>query len=210
MRPILAPFSKLGIRKKSRLCLQASTYNPHAFRAHDGKVERFVKMPTSIKDKIEVTTNLLIILVLVLIGGSLVKAHFGHKPPGLSVGEQIAAPAGYHWQEHDQTLVVAVRAGCIYCEHSYPLYLRLAGLEHDNRLKAHMLVVMPDNKEKGAALLSAHGLSSQNISGTLLNNMKVYGTPTLLLVDANGRLLQSWIGELDASRADALLAQLRR
>jgi len=170
-----------------------------------------VKIPTSIKDKIEITTNLLIILVLVLIGGSYVKAHFDHRqPPGLSVGERISAPAGYHWQEHDETLVVAVRAGCIYCEHSYPLYQRLEGLEHENHLKAHMLVVMPDNTEKGAALLSTHGLTSQNIPGTLLNNMKVYGTPTLLLVDANGRLLQSWIGELDASKADALLAQLRR
>jgi hypothetical protein len=73
-----------------------------------------------------------------------------------------------------------------------------------------MLMVMPDDEQTGAALLSANGITSQSIPGTLLGNMKVYGTPTLLLVDANGRLLQSWIGELDASRADALLAQLRR
>ena len=169
-----------------------------------------MKTATSIKDKIEIATNLLIIAVLVLIGGSYVKARLGHHPERLSVGDRIAAPPGYDWREHAQTLVVAVRAGCIYCERSYPLYQRLEGLEHDNHLKAHMLVVMPDNKETGAALLSTHGITSQNIPGTLLNNMKVYGTPTLLLVDANGRLLQSWIGELDASRADALLAQLRR
>jgi len=169
----------------------------------------FVKTST-IKDKIEITTNLLIIVVLVLIGGSYIKARFGHHQQQLSVGERIAAPQGYDWHEHAQTLVVAVHAGCIYCEHSYPLYQRLEGLEHDNHLKAHMLVVMPDNKEAGAALLSTHGITSQSIPGTLLNKMKIYGTPTLLLVDANGRLLQSWIGELDASRADALLAQLRR
>jgi len=174
-----------------------------------GKLEQFVKTAT-IKDKIEITTNLLIIVVLVLIGGSYLKARLGHHQQGLSVGERIAAPAGYDWHEHAQTLVVAVRAGCIYCEHSYPLYQRLEGLEHDKHLKAHMLVVMPDSKEAGTALLSTHGLTSQSISGTLLNNMNVYGTPTLLLVDANGRLLQSWIGELDASKADALLAQLRR
>ena len=169
-----------------------------------------MKTATSIKDKIEIATNLLIIVALVLIGGSYVKARLGHHSERLSVGERIDAPSGYDWHEHAQTLVVAVRAGCIYCEHSYPLYKRLEGLERDDQLKAHMLVVMPDSKETGAALLSSHGLASQNIPGTLLNNMKVYGTPTLLLVDANGRLLQSWIGELDASKADALLAQLRR
>jgi thioredoxin-related protein len=169
-----------------------------------------VKASTFLKDKIEIATNILIVMVLLIIGGTYVKSHVGRRNAGLSPGENISAPHGYDWHNHDQTLVIAVRQGCIYCERSYPLYRRLDGLEHDSRLKAHMLIVMPDDSANGTALLKAQGLTSQNVPNTPLGDIKVSGTPTLLLVDANGRLLQSWVGELDASKAEALVAQLRR
>src|SRR5437016_6582591 len=146
----------------------------------------------TIKDKLEPATNILIILVLLLIVGTYAKGKFGHRDGELSVGERIAAPGGYDWHSHPQTLVVAVRKGCVYCEHSYPLYRRLDSLEHESQLKAHMLVVMPDDTASGADLLASQRISSQSVSNTPLNNIKVSGTPTLLLVDANGRLLQSW------------------
>jgi hypothetical protein len=168
-----------------------------------------MKLPTSMKDKLEIATNLLILAVLLLMTGTFIKSRVSHHEViGLSPGDKIDAPAGYDWHNHARTLVVAVRKGCIYCERSYPLYRRLSGLEHDNNLKAHMLVVMPDDAASGAALLSSQGITSQSVAGIPLNNIKVSGTPTLLLVGADGRLLQSWVGELDASKADALVAQL--
>lgn len=169
-----------------------------------------MKIPTSIKDKVEITTNILIAIVILMIGATYLKSRTGHHEAGLSPGEKISAPHGYEWRNHDQTLVVAVRQGCIYCERSYPLYQRLDSLEHSNSLKAHVLVVMPDDPASGAALLKSKGITSQSIPNTLLSDLKVSGTPTLLLVDANGRLLQSWIGELDSSKAEAMVAQLRR
>jgi thioredoxin-related protein len=162
------------------------------------------------KDKLEVATNVLIIIVVLLIGGTYLKSHLGHHDAELSVGEKINTPRGYDWHRLAPTLVVAVRDGCVYCERSYPLYKRLEDLERDNHLKAHILMVMPDDSIRAAALLSSHGITSQTIAGTPLTDIKVSGTPTLLLVDADGRLLQSWIGELNASKADALIAQLRR
>ena len=168
-----------------------------------------MRMPTSVKDKLEIATNILIIAVVLLMTGTFVKSRLGHHGVnGLFPGDKIDAPTGYDWRTHAQTLVVAVRKGCIYCERSYPLYRRLGGLEHDNHLKPHILVVMPDDPASGAALLSSQGITSQSVAGIPLNNIKVSGTPTLLLVGADGRLLQSWVGELDASKADALIAQL--
>lgn len=168
-------------------------------------------MPTSVKDKLEITTNVLIIAVVLLMTGTFVKSRLGHhEASGLFPGAKIDAPSGYDWHSHEQTLVVAVKKGCIYCERSYPLYRRLGGLEHDDHLKPHILMVMPDDPASGAAMLSTQGISSQSVAGIPLNNIKVSGTPTLLLVGADGRLLQSWVGELDAPKADALVAQLRR
>jgi hypothetical protein len=162
------------------------------------------------KDRLEIGTNILIIAVVLLIGGTFLRSQLSHRGSELAVGEKVDAPTGYDWHRLAPTLVIAVRNGCVYCERSYPLYRRLEGLEHDNRLKAHMLVVTPDEPARAAALLSSQGITSPVIAGTPLKNIKVSGTPTLLLVDADGRLLQSWDGELDASSADALVAQLRR
>jgi hypothetical protein len=73
-----------------------------------------------------------------------------------------------------------------------------------------MLMVMPDDPSSGAALLAEQGITSQSIGNIPLSSIKVSGTPTLLLVDANGRLLQRWVGELDASNTEAVLAKLLR
>ena len=165
---------------------------------------------SSLRDKIEIATNIVILLAVLLLGGSYLKARFGHHDQGLVVGSKIDPPKGYNWHEHGQTLVVAVRKGCGFCERSYPFYRQLEGLENDNHLKAHILMVLPDDPFSGAALLSAQGIKSQSITNMPLSSINVPGTPTLLLVDASGRLLQRWVGELDASTAGAVLAQLRR
>jgi thioredoxin-related protein len=168
---------------------------------------------SSFKNKVEIATNILIVLVVLLLGGHYLKAHLGHSSSSdteLTIGNKLESPKGYNWREHDQTLVVAVHKGCVYCERSYPFYRQLESLEHDNHLKAHMLVVMPDDPLSGAALLAEQGITSQRIANIPLISIKVSGTPTLLLVDANGRLLQRWVGELDASNTEAVLAQLRR
>jgi len=164
----------------------------------------------SFKDKLEISTNILIILVVWLIGGTYLKSHFGRQEGDLPIGETISAPPGYDWHSSAPTLVIAVRDGCVYCERSYPLYRRLQSLEHDNQLKAHLLMVTSDEPTRAAALLSSQGITSQAITNMPLSNIKVSATPTLLLVDANGRLLQSWVGELGASKSDALIAQLRK
>jgi hypothetical protein len=167
-------------------------------------------MARSFKDQLEIGTNILIIVVVLLIGGNYLRSRATHRVPGPAVGDRIVAPKSYDWRAHAQTLVVAVRKGCVYCEHSYPLYRRLNELESSNQLKAHMLIVMPDDPATGAALLSAEKINSQSIASVPLSDVNVSGTPTLLLVNETGRVLQSWVGELDASRTEALVTQLRR
>jgi hypothetical protein len=164
----------------------------------------------SFKDKLEIATNTLIIIVVLLTGGTYLKSHLSHHEGELPVGEKISAPPGYDWHRSPPTLLVAVRDGCVYCERSYPLYRRLEGLERDNHLNAHLLMFTPDDPTRASALLSSQGITAQAVTNTPLSSINVSATPTLLLVDANGRLLQSWVGELDASKSDALIAQLRR
>lgn len=164
----------------------------------------------SFKDRLEIVTNALIIVVILAIGGSYVMSRLNHNDATLPVGTKIDAPPGYQWQNYSKTLIVGVREGCIFCEHSYPLYRKLEAMEHDHRMSAHMLFVMPDNPVAAAALLRSQDITSASVPDVALSNLKISGTPTLLLVDANGRLLKSWVGELDSAKSDELVAALRR
>jgi thioredoxin-related protein len=195
------------IRYENSLYIYLSLRSHH----HWGVTLDSKRSASSLKDKIEIATNILIVLIMLLLGGSYLKTRLGHSSDvGLTIGNKLEPPKGYNWREHGQTLVVAVRKGCTYCERSYPFYRRLESLEHGNHLKAHMLMVMPDDPSSGAALLAEQGITSQSIGNIPLSSIKVSGTPTLLLVDANGRLLQRWVGELDASNTEAVLAKLLR
>ncbi|MGH9596122.1 MAG: peroxiredoxin family protein, partial [Edaphobacter sp.] len=122
-------------------------------------------------------------------------------------GLALSSPPGYIWASHPETLVLALREGCPFCEASYPFYRKLNELETHNGLRAHLLAVMPNDKTSGASELKSAGLTIDGVFDQPLNSIKVTGTPTLLLVNAQGRVTQAWVGQLPSSREkDVIIA----
>ena len=66
-------------------------------------------------------------------------------------------------------------------------------------LRAHVLVVMPNDASSGSRFLSRDNIEAQAIFGQRLGALKVQGTPTVLLVDSGGRIEREWIGQLTPS-----------
>jgi thioredoxin-related protein len=117
---------------------------------------------------------------------------------------------GYHWADHQKTLVLAIRKGCHFCEESLPFYKRLEDLENTNSLHAHVLAVMPDNQDSGSAALQSGGVAVEGIFSQPLNSIQVTGTPTLLLLDAKGRVERAWIGQLTPQGEEDLIAAVEK
>ena len=165
---------------------------------------------------VELITNIAIILVC----GLLCWTFFTHK--SLSFGaasiandphlEGLMLPSlpGHRWNDHQKTLVVAIRKGCHYCEESLPFYKRLSGLEGSNGLHAHLLAVMPDNQTSGIQMLQSAGLTVDSVFNQPLDSIKVSGTPTLLLLDASGRIAKAWVGQLPPEDEKAVIAAAQR
>ncbi len=157
---------------------------------------------------LEIVTNVAILAVCCLIGWS----YFTHKH--LSFGAQAAIGEqeirlqgqslpnlpGYRWGSHQKTLVLAIRKGCHFCEASLPFYKQLGDLEKSNSFHAHVLAVMPDEKNAGAGVLQSSGAAIDGVFDQPLDAIKVSGTPTLLLLDADGRVEHAWVGQLSAER----------
>lgn len=102
--------------------------------------------------------------------------------------------------------MLAIRKGCHFCEDSFPFYKRLSYLQNANSLRANLLTVMPDDNAAGAEFLQAADLHSDHVFSQPLDLIKVTGTPTLLLVDSNGRVERAWIGQLPPEREKEVFA----
>lgn len=125
-------------------------------------------------------------------------------------GTLLMPPPGYKWESHDETLVIAVHASCRYCQASLPFYRRLVELEATSRLRAHVLAVMPDDKDAGTALLRSGGLTVDSLFGRPLGSIRVSATPTLLLLDSHGLILHAWIGRLTPQRENEVIANVQK
>jgi thioredoxin-related protein len=111
-------------------------------------------------------------------------------------GDTLAPLEGYNWSSYPKTLVIAIRRGCPYCDASMPFYRQLGEQERSNMIRAHVLVVMPNDASSGGSLLSKYDVEVQTIFSQRLGALKVAGTPTVLLVDSSGRIERAWVGQL--------------
>lgn len=106
--------------------------------------------------------------------------------------------------------VVAVSNSCHFCAESAPFYQQLIALQQRYTNKVFQTVFLGmTGREDAAAFAKSHNLGLPAIKGVPLDVMpNIPGTPTLLLVDANGRVASSWVGKLSPSDERAVLSAI--
>ena len=92
--------------------------------------------------------------------------------------------------------MLALKPDCPYCERSVPFYRRLAAREPENRLAVHLLALVSSDAARTREYAASRQLGMQFQSDIDFSKIKVLGTPTLVLVDPNGRVRKAWIGQL--------------
>lgn len=108
------------------------------------------------------------------------------------------------------TLVLALRQGCHYCEASAPFYRNLARREASGELRCRLLAILPDGGPAVSAFMRSEGLTIATLPDVALPPLGVQGTPTLLLVDAHGNVVESWVGELSDTQREGVIAAVSR
>ncbi|MGH9736006.1 MAG: TlpA family protein disulfide reductase [Candidatus Acidiferrales bacterium] len=104
--------------------------------------------------------------------------------------------SGVDWGKTRHTLVLALQTGCHFCAESAPFYKALLK-EQTGSWQA--IAVLPQTVEQSTAYMRAKGYSIAQIYQLDLRSIGVSGTPTLLLVDRNGKLEKEWVGKLQPS-----------
>jgi hypothetical protein len=104
---------------------------------------------------------------------------------------------------HSQTLVLALRQGCHYCAESAPFYQSLL---KEAPKELHFLAVLPPGNDK--SYVQQLGLAIADVRLVEFKSLQINATPTLMLLDASGRVVHTWVGALsqdgEAEVRDAL------
>jgi thioredoxin-related protein len=172
------------------------------------------------KSTLDTVANIAIILVCAIAAVVLVRTHF--FPPqqqagGPEKGEQFdqlkaVVPAG-----SNRALVVAVSPGCHFCNDSIPFYKNLIDQRNQKNSDVKFIAAVPasEKPEEAQQLVAeetqkfaAGGAQPDGMVNVDFAAIKVPGTPTLMLVDNTGKVLDVWVGKLDPKREKEVLKRL--
>jgi thiol-disulfide isomerase/thioredoxin len=166
-------------------------------------------MSTRFRVWLEAATNIALIIASLAVAVTLGSDWLAKRNVQPASGGNVAAVSVYHpgtaapaipgvdYSQSDRTLVLFLSTHCKYCQMSVPFYRDLTvSLAHDaSKAQSRRLVaVFPDAKEEVEKFKVKEALTIASVPDIPLDGVKIQGTPTILLVSKNGRVLQVWHG----------------
>jgi thioredoxin-related protein len=174
--------------------------------------------PTPKKSTLDTAANIAIIVVCAMAAVALSLTirdrMFPPRPPGappqVEKGERFdqlknVVPAG-----SDRALVVAVSPQCHFCNDSLPFYKQLVDQRNQKGSAVKFVAAVPTEQLKAeeSQKFTGAGVQVDNMVNIDFASIKVPGTPTLMLVDKQGKVLDVWVGKLDAGGEKEVLERL--
>jgi len=155
-----------------------------------------------VRRNIELTTNIAIITVALLLGIVLVKNYLlpraPNSPPTVPTGSKVSLQ-NVNWAAKKRTLLMVISSSCHFCTESADFYKKLA-YERTKYDDMGIIALLPQDVGAGQAYLKTLGVSVDEVRQSPLNAVGVTATPTLILVDDKGVVTDSWVGKLSAEK----------
>ena len=148
--------------------------------------------------RINVALNVAIVLVVILIGAVFAKNYLRPTRPTPAHrdfrGMKVNLP-GVDWTHNEQTLLLVLDEKCRFCTESAPFYQRLTAATATNS-KLRLIAVLPQDVSAGRQYLHSLKAPIEEVRQSTLDAIGVEGTPTLILVNAKGEVMEAWAGKL--------------
>lgn len=150
--------------------------------------------------------NAVIIVLTLFIAASLVKTYFFTSEPESDslVGSKLSIE-GVNWAGAERTLLLVLDKDCAYCRASMPFY-RLLAERTAGRNDFRLLGVVNTSAEEGKKYVADNELHVEVIRW-YFKRLKISGTPTLILVNSTGEVVNEWKGSLSMATEAEVLTQ---
>jgi hypothetical protein len=159
--------------------------------------------------RLEVAINVAILCAFLAVAALASKRFFEPSrvnSSGPKVGATLSL-AGIEWQKSERSLVLALSIGCHFCSESAGFYQRLVPAA--SSCGVQVLAVLPQPVAESRNYLEKLGVTMPEVMAGSLATIGVSGTPTLLLLDRQGKILQAWVGKLDTDGERRVLSSLQ-
>lgn len=123
--------------------------------------------------------------------------------PSDFIGRRLDFPE-ISWSTQRRSVVLAISSHCRYCIHSTPLYRSLgsAAAAKSGRGNGALVVVTFEPVETMEAFLAQQGIVATKVLHVDFDSLRVRSTPTLLLVDAQGKVVDAFVGLVPPGKTD--------
>jgi thioredoxin-related protein len=125
-------------------------------------------------------------------------------PPRALVGKSVTLPGTQLNPQHN-SLLVAISTQCHFCKDSLPFYKTLAERAQG---KLDVIAVFPQPVAEAQSFLQQAQVAPTSIVSADFSKIGVQATPTMLLVDPHGKVLDEWMGKQDESGEQRVLARV--
>jgi hypothetical protein len=150
------------------------------------------------------TLGLAVLLSVAILRNHVVTAPAPARPNTVGFQQPLTAGTdlskrlpGIAWERNGRTLLLALSTHCHFCTESMPFFRRV----RKSLGKDVMLVgMMPEPVAEAESYLKREGVQLDELRQVTLSLVGVVGTPTMLLVDRRGIVLQAWVGKLDLDK----------
>jgi hypothetical protein len=151
--------------------------------------------------RLDLITNVAVIVTSVALLGFLGNSWYGsrHAPQSrvaraqALVGRTVQLP-GVDFTRKGKTLLIAISSTCHFCQESQPFYRQLANAPG---VTANLVAVLPTPQRDAENYVHSTISPSLQVVSASLDTIDVNSAPTLLLVDAQGKVEKAWVGKLD-------------
>lgn len=176
--------------------------------------------------KLEVLANIAVVITSVVLCSVLVKKYFfsaaqpeasveavqSKSPPSnlpqrrsIKAGTKISL-AGIDWSKSPRTVVLALSTTCHFCTESAPFYQQLQRQKPNN---VRIVALFPQSVGDSRDYLNKLGVSVSDVVQSSLSSVGASGTPTLLLINYDGAVMDSWVGKLSEGEAAKVISRVQ-
>jgi thioredoxin-related protein len=166
---------------------------------------------STIDRKIELTANILIIVVAILVVGFLAQRYFyptsptPPPPKSPAIGDRVLL-ADFDWSKSNKNVLLVLQKGCRFCAESAEFYKRLIQQARDKNV--NVVAVLPQSRDEAEKYLNDLSLSGIQVRQSPLGALNVGGTPTIIIADDRGKITDLWLGKLSPAKETEVLAKL--
>ena len=132
--------------------------------------------------------------------------------PQYRAGEKVDSIDGLPYNDHEKTVVLFLSSQCKYCLESLPFYRSLVEVRNAEHKAVAIAAISRDSQATFERYISEQSLRVDRTATVSKPAWpKMLATPTMVVVDHNGIVLDAWVGLMSTDRVNALtrLLELR-